>query len=442
MSHFAQAISFSNLRVLELNNNPIGCRSMVQFINHLDSPCLTHLSLSMTMQIDQLADDQKSNPLWKQGNQTWREEKDSLIIWKQEMSRVGDCLAEFISGSRAGRSRIPRLERLSLNGNDLGWKTVKKIVKGCLNGNKTLTQVELFATTKADDSDEENDSVSQSSSHGLRRSSSIGTMYLRNRQSNRESSIHGQGFATPPRSDQSSKATMTEVENITKDNWRFKLGRHLWKNKINRMAVKDSSRYMLKSVRVLTCKCRQSVTPLDQSSTSFSFTSLAPEIRARIIPYLDERGVLSLQQMERIISFASNPATLGYGCKSANLGLSELALQQIKQEASGFVDDAVQDSQDYGLLPHHRWSWRESVQDFGMPRDWPATVLDEQKSSAADNDDDDDHRDIQGLGGGGPDGRGGSTLEGFGPDPSRRRWLEEQSGLQAFWECTGTYRED
>lgn len=444
MSHLAEAVCYSNLRVLELNNNPIGSRSMIQFIRNLDSPCLTNLSLAMTMQKDQLVDDQKSNPLWTEGDQTWRDEEASTV-WKQEMSLVGDCLIEFISGNKRGSSQVPRLEKLALNGNDFGWKTVKKIVKSCLNGNKTLTHVELFATMKPDDSEDEEDEnengVHQSSSHSLRRSSSIGTIYLRNRKSIQESSLHGQGFATPSRSGQSSKIMMSsKSEAITKENWRFRLGRHLWKNRINRMAVKDSSRYMLRSVRALTCKCRQSISPLPDNLSPFPFINLPPEIRARIITLLDERGVLSLQQTERIISFASNPATLGYGCKSANLGLSDLALQQVQQEAIGSSDATVQDAQDYGLLPHHKWSWTELVRDFGMPRDWPATVLDENTRRCL-ADDDEDHRDIQGLGGGGPDGRGGITLEKSTPDSSRRKWLEEQSGLQAFWESTGTYRE-
>lgn len=142
--------------------------------------------------------------------------------------------------------------------------------------------------------------------------------------------------------------------------------------------------------------------------------------------------------MKRVISFASNPATLGYGCKSANLGLSNMAFQQIKREAQGIDEEEIDD---YGLIPHHPWSWKEMMQNSPMPRDWPATILDDGlRRKAKPEEGDDDHRDIQGLGGGGPDGRGGLTYERHGPDAARRRWLEEQSGLHAYWETTGTYR--
>lgn len=433
MQRFALGLSMSNLRILEINNNPIGSKSIVQFLDYLDAPSLTHLTLSMTMLEENLKADKERNLLWtsKAEDRNTKSES-SHDIWRREISRVCDSLVTLVSGRRRRGGYAPRLEKLSLNGNDLGWKTVKKLVTSILDGNKTLIEVELFATMSPGDSEDEEDSTEPA----LKRVRSIGTIYYQNRQANKTN--HGQGNATPPRQNPSTFIAPLKVK-LTKQNWRGELGRHLWENRMGRKSVKDASRYILPIARVLTCKCREGpneVKPL------FQFTRLPPEIRAKVVLSLNDYDTLSPNQMKRIISFASNPATLGYGCKSANLGLSDLALQQIQKEAQGVVDVEDNDINDYGLIPHHRWSWKEMLRDFPMPRDWPATVLDENQRRATAGESEDDHSETEGLGGGGPDGRGGITYERPGPDAARRRWLEEQSGLHAFWESTGTYREE
>ena len=408
----------STLRVLELSNNPIGTRSTVQFLNHLDTPCLTQLTLSMTMSRANLERDQAQNSLWTIGDQSWRGE-DAALVWRKEVVAVGDSLAALIAGNRNG-GYAPRLERLALNGNDLGWKAVRTIVNAVLQGNTCLTQLELFASISPEDSDDDDDGeeASEASEAGRpARRSSISALLSGNR-------VHSQ---SPHEQGQQAQ----EGGPLARDNWRFRLGRHLWSNRVERLGVKDAARHLLRTVRVLSCKCRDG--PPGKDST-FPFVRLPPEIRQKVILELDERRLLSVKQMERIISFASDPATLGYGCKSAELGLNSVALQQIhKETAIAPTPFASVDQQDYGLLPHHRWSWTAMVRDFSLPRDWPATILDETRR-IADTD--------EGLGGGGPDGLGGVTLDQMGPDRSRRRWLQEQSGLHAFWEATGTYRAD
>lgn len=429
MQQFATALNVSNLRTLEINNNPIGTRSIVQFLDDINAPSLTHLKLSMTMLERNLREDQLRNPLWTSSaeNENWEEES-AHDIWRREMMKVGDSVSNLISSKRGKGGYAPRLERLSLNGNDLGWRTVKKIVKSILNDNRNLIEVELFATMTAGDSDDEEDEKST----GLRRVISVGTMYYRNQQASRIN--HGQGNATPPRKNSVKMETSSEKTILTKENWRGELGRHLWRNRLKRKDVKDASRYILPIARVLTCKCREA-----SNKPLFPFTKLPPEIRAKVVSFLDDKMILSSQQMKRILSFASNPATLGYGSISKDLGLSDLALQQIRKEAQGIDED---DKYDYGLIPHHRWSWKEMVCDFPMPRDWPATISDENMRRSKAGEGEDDHSETEGLGGGGPDGLGGATYERSGPDAARRRWLEEQSGLHAFWESTGTYREE
>jgi hypothetical protein len=428
MQHFAMGLNMSNLRTLEINNNPIGTRSIVQLLDNINAPSLTHLKLSMTMLERNLREGQLTNPLWASELQKegW-EQEEAHDTWRKEISKVGNSIVKLVSRDKREEGYAPRLERLSLNGNDLGWRTVKKIVRSIVDSNRNLIEVELFATMTAGDSDDEEDEPT-----GLKRVISIGTMYYRNQQANRTN--HGQGNATPPRKNSLKTESMSAKIALTKESWRGELGRHLWKNRLRRKDVKDASRYILPIARVLTCKCREG-----PGKPYFPFTKLPPEIRAKVILYLDDKGILTSQQMKRILSFASNPATLGYGCMSKDLGLSELALQQIRKEAQGIEEE---DTNDYGLIPHHRWSWQEMIRDFPMPRDWPATILDENMRRSKAGDGEDDHSETEGLGGGGPDGLGGVTYERAGPDAARRRWLEEQSGLHAFWESTGTYREE
>lgn len=432
MQDLAHSVNLSNLRVLDLSNNPIGTRSVVRLIDNLNTPCLTRLVLSMTMLRVNLLDDQKSNPLWLEGDQSWREENVD-VVWNREVRRVGDSLANLVSDNKQG-GYAPRLAMLLLNANDLGWKCVKKVVKAVLNGNRRLTVVELFATTSSspsesddgDDSDEEKE-IRATTNNTLTRRSSIGDLYLRNKR-NRRSNLEN-GNVTPPRNGQaqSSKATSEVAEPLTADNWRFKLGRYLWEDKIHRTAVKDASRYMLAAARVLSCKCREG----KRKSTTgvFPITRLPPEIRQNIFEHLDEKATLTKRQIERIISFASDPTTLGYGSHSTQSGLSDVAMQHIHDEVNGV--EVIQD--DYGLLPHQPWSWAKMVQEYSMPRDWPATLLDSGLQRAT-SEDEDEFPDTQG-GGGGPDGYGGITFDRIGPDSARRKWLDEQSGLQAFWDA-------
>lgn len=432
----------SNLRILELANNPIGTRSIVQLIDNLDCPSLTQLTLSMTMQKEKLAEDQKSNPLWTEDDGSWREES-AKDIWKKEIVRVAHSIATLVSnadGSAAG-GYTPRLEKLALNGNDFNWKTVRRIVETILLGNRNLTQVELFGTTTDDDSDDEKEEA-KLRSRTRARSNSFASPFLDPRHHARV--VQVEGAMNPSRPNNFSGDMFGEPnEPLSRHNWRFQLGRHLWKNRLNRNAVKDTSRYMLRVIRTLACKSRpntQASISSVKSDDHFAFTELPPEIRMRIVRHLDDKSILSNRQFEAIVSYASNPATLGLGCQSKDLGLSSLALQQMYNECE--KDTCTITNGDYGLLPHRPWRWIEQMQISSPCRDWPATVLDETMRRSLGGDDD-DHRDIQGLGGGGPDGRGGLTYgRKAGPDATRRRWLEEQSGLHAYWETTGTYREE
>ncbi|UZJ52039.1 hypothetical protein CBS101457_001359 [Exobasidium rhododendri] len=437
MHNLARSVNMSNLRVLELANNPIGTRSMVQLIDNLNTPCLIRLVLSMTVLKSNLHLDQLKNPLWQEGDQSWRNEPIDAV-WNREIQKVGKSFANLISSNREG-GHAPRLTMLLLSANDLGWKSVRKIVKAVLDGNRRLTAVELFATITSpsqvniegesddDDDDEEEEAAAVPSlANELTRSSSSSDLYLRSKRE--KTNVQRDVNFTPPRASQASKSQFSPVERLTSTNWLHHLGRYLWANKIHRTAVKDSSRYILATARVLSCRCRQGEeTNRDTNSTAiFPFTKLPPEIRRKIIGHLDDKALLSEEQMERIISFASDSTTLGFGSSSKSSGLSEEALRHISSKVRG-----THSQEGYGLLPHRSWHW--ITREYSLPRDWPALMIDSSVSKATSGQEE-DFPDIHGPGGGGPDGYGGSTYGQIGPDPARRRWLEEQSGLQAFWE--------
>lgn len=464
MKTLGHAVSLSNLRILDLSNNAIGTRSMVELLDNLHTPSLTRLYLSMTMQRSNLERDQEENPLWRTGDQTWTTSPSSDALWKAEIAQVTDRLVRLVKHDTPS-PYAPRLEWLTLNGNDLGWKSVRRLVDTIRENNYCLEHVELFATTEADGADvawggsdtDEDDSrgITDLPRADLRRATSIGShMVARRREAlagqmeervvaesddiSRPFSSTGQHFRSP----------FLQKPRLTPDNWRGELGRHMNVNTSTKWSTKDASRKLLRTVRTLTCKSHEAESIQSSNENRrriFPFARLPPEIRQRIVMHLDEVNTLHQRQTERIISFASDPATIGYGHRSENLGLSAAAINAIHQEtqdASVGVEQMDVQS-DYGFLLHRSFRWSDMIARHSVPRDWPATVLDEVVSmrDAIPCAEDDRSVDVGGGGGGGRRGPG-STRNGHNHEQIsnvRRFWLAEQSGLQAFWEATGTY---
>lgn len=144
--------------------------------------------------------------------------------------------------------------------------------------------------------------------------------------------------------------------------------------------------------------------------------------------HLDNSGSLTKNQIERIISFASNPATIGYGHRSFHLGLSPVAIEEVHREATNKLGQTTED--DYGFLLHKTFRWADLIENYTVPRDWPATLLDDMHSSCSNESSITENS------------RGNVTLLTSNTQylgRSRQIWLTEQSGLQAFYEATETY---
>lgn len=441
MKRLACAISLSNLRVVELSNNMIGTRSMVELLDNLHTPSLTRLALSMTFLRKHLAEDQSFNPLWSQDKARWNS-LTSDEIWKEEVGAVTDRLVTLVRHDKPAPF-IPHLEWLSLNGNDLGWRNVKRITSAIRDTNRCLEHVELFSTTdvqifnESDDDSEDDRRTGEPQGqqnappvqeNGVRRSVSIGSHFVAQRR---------QQIAQDREERQNAPLLLTwhpedvgELRpKLNQKNWRKELEIRLNENRRAKAEIRNVSRKLLRILRTLTCKCHEA--NQIPSNEIFPFPRLPPEIRQRIVMHLDGSDILSNKQVERIISFASDPATIGYGRKSSNLGLSHLAIEEAHKEAINKVDEITED--DYGLLLHKRFRWKDMMNNYSVPRDWPATLLDDtqtscsNESSIADN------------------SQGNVTLISSNTQyvgRSRQIWLAEQSGLQAFYEATGTYCAD
>ncbi|PWN36296.1 uncharacterized protein FA14DRAFT_179656 [Meira miltonrushii] len=441
MKRLACAISMSNLRVLELSNNMIGTRSLVELLDNLHTPSLTRLALSMTFLRKHLAEDQSFNPLWAHDKARWSS-LTSAEVWKEEVGAVTDRLVTLVRHDKPAPF-VPHLEWLSLNGNDLGWRTVKRITAAIRDTNRCLEHVELFSTTDAqgskeldNDTDDEletgEDQAQQSAppaqENGVRRSTSIGSHFVARRR---------QQIAQDREERQNAPLLLTwHPEDVgesrpplNKTNWRKELEIRLKENRQAKAGIKNVSRKLLRILRTLTCKCHEAKE--EPSDGSFPFTKLPPEIRQRIVMHLDGSDTLSHKQIERIISFASDPSTIGYGRRSSNLGLSRLAVDEIYKEVTNKVEEITRD--DYGLLLHKKFRWKDMMNNYSVPRDWPATLLDDTTSSCSNESSIGDYS------------QGNVTLVSSNTQSvgrTRQIWLAEQSGLQAYYEATGTYCAD
>jgi hypothetical protein len=203
-------------------------------------------------------------------------------------------------------------------------------------------------------------------------------------------------------------------EQITRADWRRLLGAQLWRNSSERGVVQSAALAVLVAARVLGCKSRETAPrqdPGDDDTTmepaGFPFARLPLELRLSVLRHLDERHVLSEPQFGRIVAWASDASTIGYGC---GFGLSVPRLD--------LPSPAERETATQSLLPTHAWDWHASLRR-SAPRDWEAELLDKPKDNLGEG----------WGGGGGPDGTGGAK-------PTKKR--EVKPGMAAFWEMTGT----
>lgn len=360
MRSLALGVSQSLLRKLSLSSTPLQPEAFIALLDNLDAPCLQQLRLSLTM----------SN-----GNDSL----DAAVGVKAAISVANlvrpKTSSPFMSLSDTEEARnerrhhfndrtggyAPQLEFLTLNGNCFTMRGIRIIVASAIGGpawpaNTTLTHLELFAATAPGTIDEDNDDDDDS----VELHEAAGHTFL-------------------PPDDQRC------FRHVTSTNWRFVLGRHLWRNVQNRSSIINAATAVLATSRILGCRSRESS---ERGSVS-QFARLPPEVRMQIARSLDSDGVLSERQIRRVMTWASDPDTIGYGEPGKPLPWKSSASRE-------FIS----------LLPIQPWSWPDMFANRSLPRDWVAESWDASDETC---------RAIEGLlpegvgGGGGPDGQGGAT---------------------------------
>lgn len=510
---FALTINTGVLRSINMPSfvGYTGATFVIDFVNSLDSSSLETLYLNKAIILassesdsDEADHDELMLIARAPGHERSYERKEHQCVMSQRevQWRFGEALAHLVSPWHiSGRGWAPNLKKLHLNASELGIKTVKRVTRSILGQdrkltreghisppNQTLMSVEMLATY-SDNSEEEFESEKEenhrpSSNLGsdvnLRRVRSISTA-LRERRIQTQSDIMPAsttsiaGDIIQVRS--SIRRSSVRQEVVTKANWRRLLGNHLWKNRRMASETRELARSLLPAVRVLGCCSREAEASKITSSAGFPFARLPAELRRRIVDLIvdvrnddghsddDNEKRLTRRQRENIISFACERSTIGYGSRSSQLGMSDLALSRLMSEVKkwssredvegrcmqirpdvGLGTAAEGEDEESSLIPRHRWSWLEMIRERSVPRDWPAAILDEAGIMTAsayhgpiDDEEATEAERTSFGGGGGPDGQGGITM--MRPVKiarERKNQLWQTSGLRAFWEATGT----
>lgn len=415
--------------MLDLSSNPLGPECFVTLFETLHAPSLRELNLNLVL-----------------GNNTSPKEGREAAAAVARLVRVRDAPVQGEGGW------APHLEKLRLNGNDLGWRGLKAIVAAIIGAtpdpqvgkrrpNRSLYQVELFATMapESDESDTENASSARAgganqlvftSDHSAVERGANGTpveetisateVMLRTRISVGGHASSSASFSRAPgntSSDNRNRARLLGCSanlqlspqalyvSLTRALWRKLLGEQLWANFERRSGVQRAARSTLMGARILGCSATAG--PVARGTPSvFPFAALPPELRLAVVRALDPTGALSDAQFLRVISWASSRSTIGWGSQSTSQRFETLR-----------KPDASRD--EITLLPTHVWDWRASMA-LSPPRDWEAAVVDAPQPALG-----------AGWGGrGGPNGDGGAGVE--------RHPLLPKAGMCAFWEATGT----
>lgn len=308
------AITNSNLRKVILSSTPLYADSFCHLIDNLRSTSLRELRLSLAIP--------------------------ATSITREESRRCALSIAKMVRPKQKGEGSAdalecgdtPQLELLTLNGDQFTLKGIKMIVAAIVGssywpGNTTLTHVELFATCSADDQDsedeEEQNNTGQSTSNGSRRrTTSISRAYLEARRAELHGVLNNNSASTSGATSFTSSAH-SQLENtspsnrklyshINAFNWRHLLGSHLWNNTQNRSGVIYSALSLLAAARIMGCRSRC------ETDSGTSLLRLPAEIRLHILRHVADESstratILSRRQFDRVISFACDSRTIGFG---------------------------------------------------------------------------------------------------------------------------------
>lgn len=384
LRRLTSSIFLSLLRTVTLSSTKLTPQAFCDFIDGLNAPCLRELRMSLTLT----------------GAEVGREDSlraaASVAHLVRSSSQSDAHLQDNSTTASSRRGCAPQLELLTLNGCALTLRGVRMIVAAVVGGqhstpNRSLTHVELFATSQPGevDSDQEGESSEVQTGQGTerrRRTVSIGRSFVEARRARRRderegmpsvdvatssSSSVGSSRPHPASNSASSCARQHQIlgpedprcyRHISSANWRSALNAHLWQNVQDRSAVIAAATLLLAKARVLGCRSQLSY-PEDKMTDTMDLTSLPPEIRLEVLRALDDEHVLSEGQFRRVIAWACDASTIGYG-------------RHTWRPQTLSPDERADDRAGQGLIPTQPHDWPTTL-SRSPPRDWAAEAYDE-----------------------------------------------------------------
>lgn len=417
LRNLSSGISQSLLRSVTLEDAKLSPEAFMSFIDCLDAPCLRELRLKAAMRKENISPEDSVRVaisiahLLRSSGGRYEEEEDKVASFASP--------APVRSGGRA-----PQLEVLILDDNRLTMRGTRIVVgaavgcKGVCPPDRVLTRLRLSSTADKEDFDEDSDEEEEEQEEGVTVNdvaSYYGNSAARRRlldalratrqrgqtaQSSAEVRIAQANLmattaslrrsvptlAPPPPPPPPPPAPSSEPQaderhppppedkrcfsHITAANHYGLINTQMDCNWKDQCAVKQASLKLLAQARVLECRARHAKKPL-------GYAGLPAEIRLEVLRHVAEDEILSKGQVRRVMQWASDPTTIGYGRKEWRppVAPSPPATPSAR-------DDAAPPSPSLTLIPTVTpWSWSTMIRSGrSLPRDWDAEAYDEWAS--------------------------------------------------------------
>ena len=229
------------------------------------------------------------------------------------------AIARFLRDPNACRG----LERLHLNGNYFGWEGVCTIAHAVMGSRRACTLGgTIEATTPPADATPPNTSL----------------LYL----DLFSTGIDSLEAAAPPIDTQPWEAGSP----VTPDNWYALLTQQLECNGDRRARCRRAALQLLPIARIVGCRAHHA-----EHGGGFPLLCLPLELRGLVLWHLDEDNALTHEQFTRVLQWACEPSTLGYGLCAEPLGPPAPPLAE-------------------ATLPVEPWSWEACFALRSHERNW------------------------------------------------------------------------
>lgn len=354
-------INQSLLRRIDLSSIKLTPGVFIDFVDHLDAPCLRRLRLSSLLR------DPRPSP------EDSVRASVSIAHLLQSAISAPTWPIEASQGPPVRRNggRAPNLEFLCLSGTRLTPRGGRIIVASIIGSrtrpsNRSLFYLSLNATTYYGEVDEDEDQPpSKRAKHSTVSCSS--NSHDTRQQHTHEAQDEMELAVDDPR----------VYSHVTSSNWEKLLNDHLWQNQLDKYSVNMASLRLLPIARVLGCRSRMAPPPCTSPAATriVNFAALPTELKLEILRSLDDERALSEAQFQRVVQWACDSSTIGYGGPNWR---PPVRLRASSTSNEGSQPPAPSTSQDDSLVPTHPWPWAFMISSgASLPRDWDAEAWDE-----------------------------------------------------------------